>query len=105
MLTTFCMHLSETVICSDSITLGRYIHNFVTPKVLRRGSWGSPDPLSFSDSGACLTCLSGKVTDVVDTLNNFEQNPSYWLFCFRIINLLEIILKDITFFGVTPTVG
>ena len=42
----------------------------------RRGSWGSPDPLRFSDSGACLTCLSGKVTDVVDTLNNFEQNPS-----------------------------
>ena len=41
-----------------------------------RGSWGSPDPLRFSDSGAYFTCLSAKVTDVVDTLNNFEQNPS-----------------------------
>ena len=59
----------------------------------------------FSDSGACLTCFSGKVTDVVDTLNNFEQNPAWCLFCFRIINLSENILKDITFFGVTPTVG
>ena len=41
-----------------------------------RGGWGSPDPLRFSDSGACLTCFSGKITDVVDTLNNFEQNPA-----------------------------
>ena len=36
-----------------------------------RGSWGSPDPLRFLDSEACFTCISGKVTDVVDTYNNW----------------------------------
>ena len=69
------------------------------------GSWGSPDLLRFSDSEACLTCFSGKITDVVDTLNNFEQNLVQCFFCFRAVNLWEKILKDITFLGVTPTVG
>ena len=49
--------------------------------------------------------FSGKVTNVVDTLNNFEQNLVQCFFCFRAINLWEKILKDITFWGVTPTVG
>ena len=66
---------------------------------------GAPTPLRFSDSGACLTCFSGKVTDVVDTLNNFEQNPAKCLFCFRKINFIGKYFKDIRFFGVTPTVG
>ena len=49
--------------------------------------------------------FSGKVTDVVDTLNNFEQNLVQCFFCFRAVNLWENILKVIAFFGVTPTVG
>ena len=72
---------------------------------ITRGSWGNPDPLRFSDSEACLTCFSGKVTDVVDTLNNFVQNLVQCFFCFRAVNLWENILKDITFWGVAPTVG
>ena len=64
-----------------------------------RGSWGSPDPLRISDSEACFACFSGKVTDVVDTLNNFEHNPVQCFFCYRAVNLWEKILKDITFLG------
>ena len=64
--------------------------------IFGRGSWGSPDPLRFLDSGACLTCFSCKVTGVVDILNNFEQNLTQCFFCFREINLWEYFL--ITFF-------
>ena len=49
--------------------------------------------------------FSGKVTDVVDTFNNFEQNLVQCFFCFRAVNLWENILKDIIFLGVAPTVG
>ena len=73
--------------------------------LLNRGSWGSPDPLRFSDSEACLTWFSGKVRVLLDTSNNFEQNLVQCFFCFRAVNLWEKILKDITFLGVTPTVG
>ena len=60
---------------------------YYMPDYVIRGSWGSPDPLRFKDSGACLTYFSGKVTDMVDTWNNFEQNLVHCFFCFRVINL------------------
>ena len=50
-----------------------------------RGGWGSPDPLRFWDFEACFTCFSGKVTDVVDTLNNFEHNLVQCFICFRAV--------------------
>ena len=42
------------------------------------------------------------LTDVVDTLDKFEQNLVQCLFCFRVINLSENILRHYIF-GVTLT--
>ena len=66
---------------------------------------GAPTPLGFRTLKRIWHFFSGKVTDVVETLNNFEQNLVHYLFCFRAANLWEKISKDITFLGVTPTVG
>ena len=77
----------------------------VTPCVGEVG--GAPTPLGIWTLKRVLLfyMFSGKVTDVVDTLNNFEHNLVQCFFCFRAVNLWEKILKDITFLGVTPTVG
>ena len=72
--------------------------NFAVPCLGEVG--GVPTPLGFR-----ILKGVGKVTDVVDALNNFEQNLVQCFFCFRAVNLWEKILKDITFLGVTPTVG
>ena len=66
---------------------------------------GAPTPSGFGTLKRVWHVFSGKVTDLVDTLNNFEQNLVQCFFCFRAVNLWEKILKDITFLGVTPTVG
>ena len=41
--------------------------------------------------------FSGKITDVVDTLNNFDQNLTQCFFCFLLINLQQNILKGIRY--------